>query len=124
MAWDWARQVGLLVPGKYGIPVWHWPSEQPLVSLNDFLVWKSLTLPKKSHDSPREPSGLLISLVPLKSVVRSLTSQGAPLCSRMMELMDQPSRSWLRVFFPGSKYVIEAVKWSRTSNMLFPYMDF
>ena len=32
-----------------GIPVVHCPLEQPLVSLNDFLVYKSLGLPKKSH---------------------------------------------------------------------------
>ena len=81
----------------------HCPFEQPLVSLNDFLVWKSLGLPKKSHCSPLEPIGLLISLVPLKSVVRSLMAQGAPLWNSMMELMDQPSRSWLRVFFPGNR---------------------
>src|ERR1700728_3641103 len=103
MAVDWARQVALLVPGYYGIPVVQLPVAPPFVSLNDFLVWKSLGLPKKSHCSPLEPMGLLISLVPLKSLVRSLMAHGAALCIRMMELMDQPSRSWLLVCFPGSR---------------------
>ena len=83
-----AKQVGLLVPGKYGIP-----PAPPLVLIKPLVVLKSLVFPKKSHCSPLVGMEL-ISPVPLKSVVKSLTPQGSELCRFTIELTDQPSRSW------------------------------
>src|SRR3974377_1354221 len=87
MAWALERQAGFEGPGKYGIP-----PAPPLVLRNALVVLKSEGFPKKSHCSPLA-AALLISPVPLKSVVKSLTPHGAPLCRFTMELIDHPERS-------------------------------